>query len=154
MGACGVVGCGNSLRRDDGVGVCVVERLRHENLPRSVHLVDAGTGWMDVLFALEGLPRAIMVDAVRSGAEPGTVFRVPAEELAALPPPAADLHALRWDHAIALGRMLMKGRFPPHVEAYLVEVASTALGMGLSEPVTRGAEKVVAAIRADLREVR
>ncbi|MDA8038597.1 MAG: hydrogenase maturation protease [Actinomycetota bacterium] len=151
MDACVVVGCGNRLRGDDGVGVHVIERLRRVELPENVQLVDAGTGGMDVFFLLAGMSRAIIVDAVRSGAPPGTVFRVPAEELAELPAPAADLHSFRWDHAIALGRVLLKDRLPKTIEAYLVEVSSTDVGIGLSKATSAGADKVIAAICEDLR---
>ncbi len=77
-----VLGVGNVLRRDDGVGVHVVEELRRRfRFPEGVRLVDGGLGGPALLGALEGAEALIAVDAVRGGQPPGTLYRIPAAEL-------------------------------------------------------------------------
>lgn len=69
-----VIGIGNLLRTDDGVGIHVVNLLKE--LSPKIDTLDAAMGSIEILEAMRGYERAIIVDAVESGAEPGTIFRV------------------------------------------------------------------------------
>ena len=80
-----VVGCGNLLRGDDAVGPTLIRHLWEDGVPESVTLVDGGTAGMDVAFKMRGARRVVIVDAAATGAEPGTIYRVPGEELEDLP---------------------------------------------------------------------
>src|SRR4051812_19184715 len=98
-----IIGCGNLNRSDDGVGVVVARKLMDvaERSGRGdVRVFDAGTGGMDVMFRARGSDALVLVDASRSGSEPGAVFRVPGTELARDYEPAYSLHDFRWDHAL------------------------------------------------------
>jgi len=131
-----IIGCGNLLRGDDGVGPMLVRHLAEIGTPPGVRLADGGTAGMDVAFNMRGADRVIIVDACQSGAEPGALFKVPGERLAQLPPlEGINLHAFRWDHALAFGRWLLKDDYPRDIVVYLVEVASLTFGAPLTEPV-------------------
>ena len=145
-----VVGCGNSNRGDDGVGVYVAQRLQRHLAahPREgVRVFDAGTGGMDVMFQARGASRLVIVDACVSGAEPGATFTVPGHELAATPPPAYTLHDFRWHHALAAGRKIFRETFPSDVTVYLIEAQSVALGLELSAPVRAAADRLLETLR-------
>ncbi|AEH09850.1 MULTISPECIES: hydrogenase maturation protease [Protofrankia] len=102
-----LVGCGNILRRDDGVGPVLIRHLWERGIPDGVRVVDGGTAGMDVAFRIRAARRVVIVDAARTGARPGTIYRVPGPELADLPPLAGlHSHAFRWDHALALATWL------------------------------------------------
>lgn len=68
-----VLGIGNILRKDDGVGIRVVELLRERDLPDHVRLLDGGTAGLDLLPYLEGVSRMIIVDALVSDSPAGTI---------------------------------------------------------------------------------
>ena len=74
-GRIAVVGLGNILMGDDGVGVAVVEALRCEELPANVELFDAGTAFQDLMQELEGFARVVLVDSCKAGGEPGAIYR-------------------------------------------------------------------------------
>ena len=76
-----IVGIGNILCRDEGVGIHVVEELKKRDLPDYVELYDGGTGGLDVLEILERFDKAIIVDAVRGGKEPGEIYHVRLDEI-------------------------------------------------------------------------
>ncbi len=102
-----LVGCGNVLRCDDGVGPVLIRQLWERGIPDGVQIVDGGTAGMDVAFRMRGARRVVIVDAARTGARPGTIYRVPGPELADLPPlEGLHTHAFRWDHALALASWL------------------------------------------------
>ena len=132
-----VVGCGNLLRGDDAAGPVLVRHLAARGTPPGVRLADGGTAGMDVAFAMRGQDRVVVVDACTgSGHPPGTVFRVPGERLEELPPPTGiNLHAFRWDSALAFGRWLLKEEYPADVVVWLVEGESLGHGDPLSAPV-------------------
>jgi len=133
-----VIGCGNPNRSDDGVAGEVLRRLK---APRShdVKLLDAGTDGIAVMFAARGCQRLILVDACRTGAEPGTVFEVPGAELDRHDGPPLATHAFRWDDAIVAGRRLYREQLPDDVTVFLVEAKSVDFGMGLSPEVSASA---------------
>lgn len=139
-----VIGCGNLLRGDDGVGPIAIRRLWTRGVPDAVRLVDGGTAGIDVAFQMRGAERVIVIDAASTGASPGTIFRVPGDELEQAPPAAGvHPHAVRWDHALAMGHWLLGPGFPPDVTVLLVEAASFEPGAELSEPVAVALEQVV-----------
>lgn len=146
-----VVGCGNSNRSDDGVGVFVAQSLKqhlqiHPN--PSVRAFDAGTGGMDVMFHARGADRLIVVDAAKSGAPAGAILRVPGRDLANGSNAEASLHDFGWQHALAAGRKIFGAFFPTDVTVFLIEADNSDVGLELSEPVRRSALQVLAEIQA------
>ncbi len=131
-----IIGCGNLLRGDDGVGPFLIRRLWEIGLPEGVRVADGGTAGMDVAFQMRGADRVIIVDACRTGAAPGTLYRVPGEQLEQLPPPEGiNLHAFRWDHALAFGRWLLKDAYPRDITVFLIEGECFDHGAPLSPAV-------------------
>lgn len=146
-----VIGCGNLARRDDGAGVVVAQRLAAALTPaqrRRVAVVDAGTDGMGVMLRAEGASALILVDASRSGSEPGAIHEVPAAEIESVPPASFNLHDFRWDHALYAGRRMHGESFPADVRVFLIEAADLSFGIGLSAAVERAAGRVVELILA------
>ncbi|MCB0931531.1 MAG: hydrogenase maturation protease [Mycobacterium sp.] len=145
-----VVGCGNLLRGDDGVGPVLVRHLWDRGVPNGARLVDGGTAGMDVAFQMRGAARVVIVDASMTGAAPGTVYRVPGEELADLPPlQGLHTHSFRWDHAIPFARWALGDACPTDITVFLIEAADVEMGAELSEPVQTAMEQVIEAIERD-----
>ncbi len=141
----GVIGCGNLNRRDDGVGVQVIEALQAQlPLPLSeVHLVEAGTSGIDLMFLAQGCEELWVIDACTSGAPAGTLLELTEEELPTHSDVAFNSHDFRWDHALMTGRRLYPERFPQHVTVFLVEAESVDYGRELSAPVAAAVQKLV-----------
>src|SRR5678816_3693351 len=77
-----VLGLGNPLMGDDGAGVAALERLRDEwEIPPEVELVDGGTWGMNLLPMIEASRHLILIDAIRSGADPGDLVVLERAEL-------------------------------------------------------------------------
>jgi hydrogenase maturation protease len=139
-----VIGCGNLLRADDGVGPVMIRHLLDRDLPADVEVADGGTAGMDVAFRIRGAGHVILVDACVSGGEPGTIYELPASEAETPPLEAAgNLHSFRWDHAITFARWLLKDEFPTTVTAFLIEAESTAPGMELSDTVAASMHRLI-----------
>ena len=86
----------------------------------------------------------ILIDACQSGSEPGAIFEIPGEEVEQLPPmEGINLHAFRWDHAIAFGRWLLKDDYPKKVTVFLIEGKDFEVGEKLSPSVDVAIERLV-----------
>jgi hydrogenase maturation protease len=140
-----IIGCGNLNRSDDGVGIRVVQQLQREfgaELPAGVTLFDAGTAGMEVMFKARGATALIVIDACRSGSDPGAIFCLPGGEIDTAHQPAFSLHDFRWDHAVHAGRKIFGAAFPSDLTVYLIEAGSLELGTELTAPVSRAVSKV------------
>ncbi|WP_346773952.1 hydrogenase maturation protease [Brevibacillus sp. SYP-B805] len=137
-----IIGCGNLLRSDDGAGPMLIRKLWELGVPPGVRLADGGTAGMDVTFQIGDAEELILVDACKTGAEPGTIFELPGEEVETPPLNDVNLHDFRWDNAIALGRWLLKSRFPKKVTVFLIEAENLLHGFGLSPTVEAAMDRL------------
>ena len=149
-----VIGCGNLLRGDDGVGPVLVRHLWDRGVSDGARLVDGGTAGMDVGFQMRGARRVVIVDACLTrddpGAIPGTIYRVPGQELSDLPPlQGLHTHSFRWDHAIPFARWALGAACPTDITVFLIEAAAVELGAELSAPVAAAMEQVIGLIERD-----
>ncbi|MEM8678706.1 MAG: hydrogenase maturation protease [Planctomycetota bacterium] len=139
-----IIGCGNILRGDDAAGPVCIRRLWDHGVPENVRCADGGTGGMDVAFQMRGVPHVTLIDACNTGSESGTIFEVPGSEVEQLPPLSGiNMHAFRWDHALAFGRWLLKDDYPEDILVYLIEGREYAVGAPLTDVVSEAIDKVV-----------
>ena len=146
-----IIGCGNPTRSDDGLGPFVAARLRDHvaTLGRDdVRVFDAGTDGMSVMFSARGSETLVIVDAARTGAEPGAIYDVPGDILARAYEASLNLHDFRWEHALAAGRQIYARDFPKNVRVLLVQVEGTDFGLELSDAVRAAAERIVTQLRS------
>jgi hydrogenase maturation protease len=131
-----IIGCGNLLRGDDGLGPTLIRRLIEAGLPEGVEVADGGTSGMDVAFRMRGANKVILIDAARTGGQAGDIYRLDGTDVEQLPPlEGINLHSFRWDHALAFGHWLLKDEYPQDVVVYLIEGSSFEFGETLSLPV-------------------
>ncbi len=128
-----VVGIGNRFRRDDSIGLMVLDAVR-TRLPSCVDPIESNGDAVALVSAWEGADIAILVDAVRSGGKPGTIYRFDGSyRLPARFFRAASSHVLGLGEALELARAL--DRLPGHVIVVGIEAGDVEHGEGLSEPV-------------------
>ena len=70
-----ILGLGNILLKDEGAGVWVAREIEKKDLPENVEVIDGGTSSLDVLPSLKDADRLIIIDALKGGGRPGTVYR-------------------------------------------------------------------------------
>ena len=141
-----ILGVGNTLMGDDGVGPAAVERLAARGVPAHVRLHDAGLAVSDVLGRLDPADPLVVIDAVRAGDRPGTVYRMEADASAAesLSGAALSLHELSVGPALEMEALT--GRAFSHVTVFGVEPARVAWGEGLGPAVAAAMDRLVDAV--------
>ena len=148
-----VMGCGNILRGDDAVGPRLIRHLWQGGVPEGARLVDGGTAGMDVAFQMQGAARVVIVDASSTGSPPGTIYRVPGDELLDLPPlTGIHTHSFRWDHALSFSRWLLGPRCPTDITVFLIEAGDLSPGEELTAPVHKAMEEVARLVRNEFFE--
>ena len=140
-----IIGIGNPFRRDDSVGLAAARRLR-ETCSGAVVVEEASGEGGDLMERWRGCDRVILIDAVRSGARPGTIHRLDASSG---PIPKAffsySTHAFSVAEAVELARAL--GRLPRELVIFGIEGLDFSTGEGLTPPVEEALEEVVDNIR-------
>lgn len=146
-----VLGLGNILMRDEGVGVRVVERLLQRcEFPAEVQVLDGGTLGLDLLPWVEDVDRLLVIDAVDMGAEPGAITRLEGEEVPAFLGVKISPHQMGLADLLAAARLC--GRFPQELVLWGVQPAVIEVGLELSPSVDAQIETLVESVLAGLTQ--
>jgi hydrogenase maturation protease len=130
---CVVLGLGNTLHSDDGVGPQAIERLRNDaRVPEGVALIEGGTLGLELLTYIWDCSYLLVLDAVDLGQPPGTLIRMSSEEIQTLPG-KGSVHQLGVADLLVALRVLAKQA--PEVVLLGVQPASTEWGTELSPAV-------------------
>ena len=100
-GRTNIVCFGNLYGGDDGVAIHALRQLQERSLPEQVGLFEAGTGGIGALVYLDGCDRAILVDALQTGAPPGSILELAAADIPA-PEAALTSHMIGVEHIVTL----------------------------------------------------
>lgn len=144
-----VLGVGNVLMTDEGVGVHAVTALEKGwTLPAGVRCVDGGTSTNELLGDLENLDQLIVLDAVRAGQAPGTVVRLEGNEV----PKAFTVRFSPHQVGISdlLATLTLVGRAPREVLLFGVEPEKLELGMELTPLVASRVPELCARVVDEL----
>ena len=146
-----VLGLGNILLQDEGLGVHALERLVAQYpLPDQVQAMDGGTLGLDLLPYLEQATDLLILDAVQTGQPPGTLVRL---EGAAIPTALAlklSVHQVGLQELLALGDL--QGKLPRRIVLWGMEPASLDWGTELSSLIFSRLDDLVTAAVNELGE--
>lgn len=144
-----VLGMGNPILSDDGVGLYVAQRLRATPMPGGVEVRESEVAGLRLLELVRGFTRVIIIDAIKSEREPGEVVRYEARDFAGNHR-YSSAHSISLDTALELGQRLGYP-MPETVVVYAVEAVDVeTFGEELSPPVVAGAERVIELVQAEI----
>lgn len=152
-----VIGVGNVLRGDDGIGVRVVESLRAavdrdpHALPARTRLVDGGTLGLDLLRSIRDARAVVFVDAARLGGPVGTVSVLRGVEIERAADPRGDTAPGAVGELVAVAGLL--GWLPADVALVGIEVADIDIRVGMSPGVVAALPVAMDAVRTELRRM-
>jgi hydrogenase maturation protease len=101
-----ILGVGNLLLKDEGIGVHVARKLMDMDLPPYVEVVEGGTSGFDLLDDIEGRGKVVVVDTVQAGQPPGTLYRLSHEDIEDRPKQRLSLHDIDMTDLLNLSDLL------------------------------------------------
>jgi len=144
-----ILGIGNYLMGDEGVGVHVANRLMKDNLPVWVTAMDGGTGGFHLLEYFETYDKIILIDATLDNREPGTI-RLIKPKFAKDFPPAMSTHDIGLKDLVSALQLLGK---MPEIDLFVVSIASIQQqGIELTPEIELSVPRVVTLIKGLLSQ--
>ena len=133
-----VLGIGNLLLKDEGVGIHFVQFIQKSDLPPDVEVMEGGARGIDLLPLFEGRKLVVIVDCARTGEKPGTIRTFSTDEIIEKRS-GFSLHGASLASTLDLGRRL---GYLPEVKIIGIEPEIVDFGIGLSDTVKQTLEKV------------
>jgi len=145
-----VLGLGNLLRSDDGVGIHAIRRLEEDGrVPPGIEVIEGGTLGLDLLPRLQGITHLLVLDAVDTRSNAGTRSRFADAELDHLPV-GKSVHLLGF--ADLLGSLRLLEQAPAKVVLLGVQPESTEWGVALSPAVNASLDPLLDAALAQISD--
>jgi hydrogenase maturation protease len=144
-----VLGIGNLMRTDDGIGVRVVQLIEERyRFPEQVTVMDGGTLGLDLLPWIEDAQRLLIIDAVDTGAPPGTLVRLTGAEIPQALEVKLSPHQLGLRDLLTVASLL--GQAPGETVLWGVQPESVEMALQLSPPVEAQLEPLVEKLLEEL----
>jgi len=144
-----VLGMGNPILRDDAVGLRVVEALEGLFRGPDVTFAKTSTAGLGLIDLFDGFDRAILIDSIQTGDEPGKVVWLTAEDFVSQQTPF-HIHNLDFFQTLSIGKALYRS-IPEKISIVAIEATDTStFSEGLSPEVEKAVPRVVEQILAEL----
>lgn len=146
-----VLGIGNLIMTDDGIGVRVVQQLaKRYRIPDGVVLLEGGTLGINLLPELEGVKRLLVVDALETGKQPGTLQRLEGDEIPLSFETRYSPHELGLRDLLTVAALM--GDAPGEVVLWGIQPERLDLGEELSATVAARLDELTDRVADELRK--
>ena len=144
-----ILGLGNTIMSDDGIGPKVIEQLQQDkHLSDNVSLLDGGTLGLDLLPYLEEIQRLIIVDAVEIGQPAGTCVRLAGDDVPMALETKLSPHQMGMKDLLAVARLM--GHLPDEILLIGVQPACLEMDTELTPAVAAALPTLVAMVKAEI----
>ncbi len=147
-----VLGLGNPLMADEGVGCRIVERfLAQVDKYPDIDFIDSGTDGMTILHLIANRKKVILIDCAYMGTKPGTIRKFTPDDVQTVKKLAhQSLHEADILKILTMSKQL--GQYPEEVIIFGIEPETIAQKQNLSETISQKLDKYVAVISSELKE--
>ncbi len=145
-----IIGVGNVLMQDEGIGVRAVEKLECQYIiPPNIKVIDGGTSGTELLNPMRGAKHLIIADAINSGKAPGTLFRMVDDDIPAFFQTKLSNHQLGISDLLAL--LKLTDEMPQHISIIGMEPYKLKNKLGLSDKASQALPKMVSMLVDELK---
>ena len=142
-----VVGVGNLLMKDEGIGIHAIKALQEINLPLDVRIIDGGTS-PDLIAYTQAGDKLIIVDGARAGGEPGTIYRFRPQDLSEESGQLFSAHELGVEQNLKL--MSLMGNEPAEIVIIGIEPWEISWGTELSNELQQKVPQIVSIVLKEM----
>jgi hydrogenase maturation protease len=144
-----VIGVGNLLMKDEGIGIHALEALQQIDLPADVELVDGGTS-PDLIAYTKAGDRLILIDSAKAGGEPGAIYRFKPEDVSPETTHLTSAHELGVSQNLSL--MSLLGNRPADTVIIGIEPGEIAPGLELSALLQQKLPEIVKVVLKEIQK--
>jgi hydrogenase maturation protease len=145
-----ILGVGNLLLSDEGVGVHIANELLKMNLPPEVSVIEGGTDGFRLLNIITEADRLIIIDAVKGDAPPGSIYRFDIGEVQNSPSGfKTSVHQIGILEVLDLSELIGK---TPHTTVIGIEPKCLEMGMELSPEIKTKIPKIIELVLDELKK--
>ena len=149
-----ICGLGNTLKRDDGLGPCIITELEKRSLPDDVSLIDFGTSGFKCALGIGDYDKVVFVDAIQTGKQPGQIYKINLSRQDLLNSPslssfAVSLHESDLERILTTAALL--NSYPREVVIIGCEPEDTNFGIGLSEKLEKSMPGIIDLVLAEVK---
>ena len=130
-----IIGLGNILMKDEGVGVWIARELEKINLPQSIEIIDGGTTSLDIFLSMKNIHKLIIIDALKGGGKPGSIYRLYARDLLPASGSSVSLHQMNVLEALSIAKKTSD--IPQEAVIIGVEPKEIDWGLGVTSDIKR-----------------
>lgn len=142
-----IIGIGNILLKDDGVGVHTIKQLENENLPSTIELVDGGTSTLDILGYFLDYKKVVVIDCLKAGYEPGTIYKIKPEEITSYRKENLSIHDVQILDVVKMANMI--GKYP-EVVIFGIEPEHICLDTDMTDNMKNRISDVIGHVKKEL----
>ena len=144
-----VIGVGNLLLKDDGIGVHIAHALQEVNIPHGINLeiIDGGTS-LDLPAYFEGVDKLIIIDAVKTGNKPGAIYRFHPCDLTLETKGVISVHELGLEQSLKM--MSLTGDEPKDIVIIGIEPEEIDWGMELSAELQQKIPEIIGVVLEEI----
>ena len=143
-----IIGIGNILLQDDGIGVHVIRQLENEKLPSTIELVDGGTSTLDMLGFFLDNRKVIVVDCLRAGLKPGTIYKIKPEDIKSYKKENLSIHDVQILDVVEMANMM--GKYP-EVVIFGIEPEKIAVDLEMTRTIISKIPEIICNIKKELQ---
>ena len=146
-----VIGVGNLLLMDEGIGVHTINELEKYDLPRNIEIYDGGTGGFKLIDLMHGAARVIFIDAVETGKAPGTVTTFNSEDVHSIyHKKKYSLHDTDLMEVIKMAELL---EVPPKIEIVGIQPKTINYGITPSKELRDAIPNIINTVLSRIEEI-
>jgi hydrogenase maturation protease len=146
-----ILGLGNTLNRDEGLGVHALQFVRHQlELPPEIELIDGGTLGLNLLPLVEECSHLLLLDAANAGQTPGALIELRRDQIPLYAGIKLSQHQITFQEVLGLANM--RGHLPGHLHLIGVQPVDLSIGLELSPLVAAQMPQAIKRVAALLHE--
>ena len=137
-----ILGVGNILLSDDGIGIHVVQAIMKMDIPKGIEVIDGGTSGFGLMNLIIDVEQLIIIDAVKGKEQPGTIYRFTPDDISRskLTNEKLSVHDIKILDIIDLSTLISQ---PPDTTIIGIEPKSLEMGMELTQEVQETIPRVI-----------
>ena len=142
-----ILGIGNLLLKDEGIGIHVIQALEKESLPENVELIDGAVAGFDLLPIVESCDKLIVIDAVKTSDAPGTIYKFDPLKIDVVRAENISLHDMDFFQVLEFAKKHKRLPVTRMIAAVPKEIEA---GMDLTPELKKKIPRIIALIKKEI----